>query len=218
MEPSADFSAIIARVRELGPFPDDVAAESAVVATLQALARFLTEDERAELARALPPEVCHVVPATRSTSSPIAWRSRQGDLYLWVAVAEGVPIKRAIEHAQVVCRTLGEHLPDATVSRLLRNLPEIGALFAPADVAERVDGSAAPPATHHDLAEGHEGGRHPLADANPAILAHRHSVARNADPHADSRLSTARGLTQEREEDTLAEGEPGSHRPLSRTH
>jgi len=53
------------------------------------------------------------------------------------------------------------------------------------------------------------------APLHPDLLAHRHSVARSDDPHADSKLSSARGLRQEREQRTLASGRPGSRRPLS---
>ena len=212
MEPTADFSAIIARVRELGPFTGDDDATRAVASTLQALARLLTRDERDELAAALPAELRHVVPATRDQPS-----AKESDLYLWVAVIQGIPLNRAVEHVQIACRALAEQLPEAIRSRLQRNLREIGALFAPAALAEP-NSDRPPPPIAHDLAEGHEGGRHPLATANPALMAHRHSVARNADPHSDSRLSSARGLTQEREDETFATGEPGSRRPLSRSH
>lgn len=41
------------------------------------------------------------------------------------------------------------------------------------------------------------------------------SVAKSENPHADTKLSSSHGLTQEREHDTLAEGRPGSKHPLS---
>jgi len=58
----------------------------------------------------------------------------------------------------------------------------------------------------------------PLASADPRYLAHRHSVARSVDPHAETKLSSAHGLRQEQDEHTLALGRPGSERPISSSH
>ena len=44
-----------------------------------------------------------------------------------------------------------------------------------------------------------------------------HSVARSENPHADSKLSTASGLTQEILHETLAEGKPGPSRKVADT-
>jgi hypothetical protein len=41
------------------------------------------------------------------------------------------------------------------------------------------------------------------------------SVVKNDNPHGDTKLSSAHGTTQEREHETLAEGRPGSRRPIS---
>ncbi|HLM72216.1 MAG TPA: hypothetical protein VK459_05985 [Polyangiaceae bacterium] len=58
------------------------------------------------------------------------------------------------------------------------------------------------------------GSGHPLSEAR-FEPAHTHSVARSDNPHEDTKLSSSRGLTQERLEDTLAEGKPGSDKPIS---
>ena len=126
MEPSAQFKAIVARSRELGSFPNDGAAERALVATLQGLARVFTQDERKELARALPAELRHVIPTSLGSST-----ARESDFYLWAAVAEGVPMKRALKHAPIACRALGEQLPSAVIARLSLQLPMIGRLLSP---------------------------------------------------------------------------------------
>jgi hypothetical protein len=47
-----------------------------------------------------------------------------------------------------------------------------------------------------------------------ADRAHADSVARSDAPHEDTKLSSARGTTQERLHETLAEGRPGPRRPI----
>ena len=55
------------------------------------------------------------------------------------------------------------------------------------------------------LATGRAGSAHPLCDAS-APAGQTHSVACNPSPHADTKLSTSSGLTQDRLRETLAEG------------
>ena len=112
----------------------------------------------------------------------------ESEFYARVAAVDHVPLPMAIEHAQVICRALGEVMSRASRSRLARHLPSIGLLFEPPEPSEPPVHAVAPPA-QHDLAEGAPGSRHPLADADPTVLAHRHSVSRNPDPHAEVRLS-----------------------------
>lgn len=44
------------------------------------------------------------------------------------------------------------------------------------------------------------------------------SVVKSDNPHGNTKLSSSRGSTQEREHETLAEGQPGSKHPLSEAH
>jgi hypothetical protein len=84
----------------------------------------------------------------------------------------------------------------------------------PPDVAEllvEVEPHASPPAAHHDvgkrtLAEGRAGHSRPLYAARPDN-AQTESVASSANPHGDTKLSSAHGLTQEREAESLATAE-----------
>jgi hypothetical protein len=55
-----------------------------------------------------------------------------------------------------------------------------------------------------------------VSDA-PLAGAHAHSVARSENPHADTKLSSSPGLTQERLGDSLAEARPGPAHPVSDT-
>lgn len=207
-----DYQHVITRCRELAPFVDDDATSRACTATVRALGEVLTLDEREQLARSFPAELGRALPTARSTA-----QFEESHFYWRVAIAEGVALPIATEHAQVVCRVLGELMPADERARLVRHLPAIGRLLEP-PAPSSAPPHAGPRSSQNDLAEGRPGGSHPLADSDPAGLAHRHSVARNPDPHADSRLATAHGLTQEREDHTLAAGAPGSHRPLSRNH
>jgi hypothetical protein len=58
-------------------------------------------------------------------------------------------------------------------------------------------------ATHHTLAEASASSSRPLYAAQPQ-RAQSESVARSDNPHGETKLSSARGLTQEREDETLA--------------
>ncbi|OJH35967.1 DUF2267 domain-containing protein [Cystobacter ferrugineus] len=125
-----------------------------------------------------------------------------------------VPLGRAVELAGVVCQFLAEALTPGTLHRLREELPEpMGALFTPRETGERLEPVHLEP-SRGTLAEGRPGSTHPLSEARPE-RAQSQSVARTDNPHGDSKLSSATGLTQEREGETLATGHPGSNRPLS---
>ncbi|WP_375766908.1 DUF2267 domain-containing protein [Archangium gephyra] len=138
------------------------------------------------------------------------------ELHARVADRLRVPLGRAVEHTGVVCQFLAEALPAGTLHRVREALPEpMSALFTP---REPVDDFAY---VHvhlepgrRTLAEGRPGSAHPLSESRPE-RAHSHSVVRADNPHGDTKLSSSSGLTQEREQETLADGHPGSDRPLS---
>lgn len=119
----------------------------------------------------------------------------------------------AREHASVVCRVLGESMSADERRAFARALPPaLLTLFA---APEDVDGDRVPPhgvastEPHHTLASGRPGSRHSLAESAPPG-AHRHSVAREENPHADTKLSSASGSTQERLDESLATSHPPS--------
>jgi uncharacterized protein (DUF2267 family) len=206
---------LVARVRELGPFGDDAEATRVLVAVVGVLAAFLTPEEQLSLRAALPRELSAAF--TTGTMHPPP--ATAAAFFEGVRASEGIRKSLAVEHAEIVCRVLGELFPDALLARLARSLPQIATLFLSREEVEpplsnEERASDAP----NDLAEGRPGGSHPLSSANPDQIAHRHSVARSNDPHAESRLSSARGLTQERQGRTLSTGHPGSRRPISRGH
>jgi uncharacterized protein (DUF2267 family) len=212
MQPSS-YSDILRRVRELAPFPDESSARTAISVVVEALGAMLTRDEQNALSLAVPDEIAQMLrraePWTQSTTR---------DFFKSVAARRGVPLSHAIEQAVVVCRAVGEVLTPSARARLARTVPALASIMQP----PQEYGEPAPHAGFgeraHDLAEGRPGAEHPLASSDLQRLAHEHSVARSSDPHAETKLSSACGLTQEREARTLATGEPGSRRSLAKSH
>jgi uncharacterized protein (DUF2267 family) len=135
-------------------------------------------------------------------------------LHARVARRTQVPLGMALEHTGVVCQVVAEALPPGTLHQLREALPEpVAALFTPREPVEPLEHVHLDP-RRHTLAEGRPGSRHPVAEARPERV-HTHSVVRADNPHGDTKLSSASGLTQEREQETLATGQPGSSHPLS---
>ena len=178
-------------------FSDAADAERALRATLAALGERLTFDEARSLALALPGD------------ATLFWQESSYDadfdvaeLYERVRRREGISLGRARERVQIVLAVLGSLLPEETKKLLERKLPaEVFALFD-----ERAE--SAPPAHRvhgHTLATGRGGSSHPVSEAAPR-RAHSESVALSRNPHGDTKLSSARGLTQERLDETLATG------------
>ena len=205
-------SVVIDRLQTLAPFADEEAARRAWRATLQALRGGLTEDEADWLAIDLGPELA--APLV-SVVQPV--ELTPDVFYRSVARFAGLRQSVAREQAQVVCRVLAELLSFSTIGRLRRSVPRLASLFALPEAAPPPSGPhalRAEPGVDHTLAGGRPGGNHPLYDARRATDAetpgasafrgHAHSVAVSDDPHGDSKLSSSRGLSQERQKASLA--------------
>ncbi|MGK3999946.1 DUF2267 domain-containing protein [Sorangium sp. So ce1024] len=211
-----DHDRFVEEVQRCAGFETRDDAERAIAVTARTLGERLLEDEAAAVAAALPGPV----------AAALRGATYQGDfdrdeLYDRIARREGAPRGFGMEHAQAVCAVLGKALPEAARLRLQRHLPDWADLFAPRAAGApppRPVHAPPPPEPGHGatLATGRPGSRHPLSEAHPET-AHAQSVARSDDPHADTRLSSSPGLTQERLQDTLAEGRPGPERPISET-
>ncbi|MDC3960034.1 DUF2267 domain-containing protein [Polyangium jinanense] len=184
-------------------------------AVLRAFAETLVPDEARALAHALPEPL-----AAFLLDGPHLGNLSEEALYRRVADREGTLLGFAIEHTRLVLGVLGEKLPETTRLRLRRHLtPELGELLAPREPLP-------PPPVHlrrphepklgkgNTLATGRPGSQKPLSEARPE-RAHAESVVRAENPHQETKLSSSCGLTQEREHETLAEGEPGPRRPVS---
>lgn len=133
------------------------------------------------------------------------------ELSLRLSDALGLSPGHAVELYHTVCRLLDHALDDEARRAFHRALPP--------EVAETFHRSRAVPAmapdTGHRLADGRPGSTHSLADGR---LAQSDSLVAEDSPKSDIKLSSTRGLTQEREHHTLADGKPGSTRPISDEH
>ena len=109
----------------------------------------------------------------------------------------------ALELSAAVAMTLAEAIPEHVAEAVRQELSApIAHLFQPppqlhAPSAPRLD------PRRHTLAEGQPGSEQPLYAARPN-RAQSESVVNAANPHGDTKLSSATGLTQEREEESLA--------------
>lgn len=192
-------------------------AEKAVIAVFSALGELLTADETAALAAQIPTSMTQWLRAQRRAKSMTL-----DELYARVAAETRLPLPRALEVTQAVCRALATQLRPDVRERLVAHLgPSTGRLFdlpiegMPSQRPLHMSGPP-PSGQGHTLATGRPGPRHPLSEAHPET-AHTHSVARSEDPHSDSKLSSARGLTQEILHETLADGKPGPARKVADT-
>jgi uncharacterized protein (DUF2267 family) len=199
-QPSAE-AHFIERVRELTGLEDDASAQRAASAVTSVLFEQLSPHDRAWLATQLP---LHL------TETPGPMRPAEGarDFYERIARREGAELGFAVEHAQAICRALDEQLGDEAQLRMTKLLPvELVELFE-ARAEEHAARSAAHGQAHaarRTLSEGRPTSRRPLSEAAPAG-APADSVARAGNPHADTKVSSSPGTTQEREHETLAEG------------
>lgn len=209
-----EYDRFIAEVRALGGLATAQEAARAVEATLRALRQRLVDDEAEALARGLPAELAEGLRGG-------AYDADFGvdELYRRVRDAEGIPLGRAAELTQVVCQVLDAAIGVEVRQRLSQHLPaEFMELFSPRAVPppppepERHRREALP-GEGSTLAEGRPGSRRPLSEARPEG-AHEHSVVREDNPHGETKISSGRGLTQERLGDDLASGKPGPARPI----
>jgi len=179
-------------------------ARPVILSVLTALRRQLGSPEAEALADELPAEL-----ATALRHGSYAGGD---DLVASVAAIEQVSAAEAVEHVACVGRALAELLPTDLLARLRRTLPVHSAkLLEPS--APATDEVYAHPG-RATLAEGRPGSRHPLSEARPST-AQADSLVVSDDPHADTKLSSSRGLTQERERESIAVGRPGARRSLA---
>jgi uncharacterized protein (DUF2267 family) len=211
---------LIQRLQSLAPFEDENAAKRAYETTLKALRRGLVDDEADWLAIDLGPELARPLEA-----EVYAGKLSPEEFYHWAGRFAGLRRNIAKEQVQVVCRALGELLSPGMKGRLATHLPELAPLFMGPETPPPPEGPhrlRSEPNPDRTLAGGRPGGERPLSEAGPrrgpeasssASRGHAHSVARSADPHADTKLSSARGMTQEREHESLSTAGHGAGKP-----
>jgi len=209
-------SAFLARMVALGGPPSEDEGARAATTTLEALARCLTRAERARLAADLPSELATALhPEEDDPERPSfddAPTLSTNAIYAAVAHDLGLPMGRAVETAQIVCRVVAETV-DERARAVVVDHPDhdVARLFSLPD-----DGASKPsyrPRRAHSLAEGAPGSRRPVSETNPRG-AHQGSIAAWDGARAGRTLGGYRGHDGE----TLATGTPGSSHKLSDNH
>jgi len=207
-----DYEAFVNDVTAQAHFGGAGAAKRAIEAVLHALAQSLPARVAREIAAHLPAEMAASMSNVSGEGASLA-----SDFYARIGERAGLSLSQGLEQAQVVCSVLSRRLEPSLRERFARELPdEIGALFEEPEplvspLPTRSRSRSTLPAEGklgggHSLSTGRPGSSHPLSEAVPPG-AQSHSVAA-FDPHEDSKLSSASGLTQEREGETLADGHP----------
>ena len=185
-------------------------ADRAIHATLATLGAYLDAPEARLVAAVLPDEL-RAVFARR----PFDARLDPAGFFDDVQRTERGRAARVREDAQVVCAALAEVLPNESRARLVKELPAaLAALFELRPAPEPPAYATRHDPRHHTLATGAPGSLRPLSDSSPPPPASA-SVAR-ANPHAETKLSSARGLTQDELHDSLATTEPRDERTIAR--
>lgn len=206
-----EYEHLLDRVREHTGLSERAVVETAVRAVTEALGALIDHAHREEIAAHLPRELAQ--PLRRREPEEDA----SGATFLrMVSGIEHLPPRFAVEHATAVLEAIGGELHPDIRRRITSRLPaEMRDWMEPRVMrVPRPREPKAAGAEEHRLADARPGSRHPISDVAPRG-AHSHSVAASDDPHADSRLSSAHGMTQEREHEDLAEGHSGSERGIS---
>ena len=202
MSSQLSLDTILDRLAERG-LTDDARARRVLHATLAVLGERLVEDEAQALARVLPDELAKIVATTGYDSDFTA-----DELFDRVRRREHADGARAREEAEIVLGVLGDCLSGDLRRRIARGLPGVAATLLS---GERELGEPPPYAAPAraprvaTVATSRPGSTHPLYEAAPPA-GQTHSVARNPAPHEETKLSAAKGLTQERHEETLGTG------------
>ena len=198
---------ILDRLAERG-LTDDAIARAALHATLAVIGERLVEDEARALAEGLPDELAMLVATSEYDSS-----FDDDELFERVSRRAHERCGRAREEAEIVLGVLGDCLGAERRGRIARGLPSLAARLLEGGV-ERGHGELGEPPPYADapraprvatVASSRPGSMHPLSEAAPPA-GHTHSVARNPSPHEETKLSAAKGLTQERFDETLGTG------------
>lgn len=196
------------RLMGAAPFPDTDSAERAVATTLETLGYLLPGRLVSQLESELPPS-CRGALLLGRAASVRDGPSTHGE--------SSLPPAHIVEQLQEVLAVLGRLLPGPLVESLSRELPSsLSAAFeprfqVPVPVAPHPRGgkhtlASGRPVGSHPLSEGTPGSSHPLSTSHPSRAQSESLSADN--PHGSTKLSSARGTTQEREHETLAETHP----------
>ena len=179
-------------------------AEHATHVVLAGIGSHLSATHRQLVAEELPPQLAGWLnESVGRTEAPIEER----------VLVPGMSAGQTRELVASVCRVLAEELSvDAQQALQVSLPPPVAAWLTPGAPA-----ASRPPSSDRTdtLATGRPGSHHPVSES-AAERRHGDSIAA-ANPHDDTKLSSAHGTTQERDETTLAEGRPGPARGIAKT-
>jgi uncharacterized protein (DUF2267 family) len=203
--------AVLERLAEQGLTGD--AATLALSATVAVLGERLVDDEARALAEVLPTELAESIEGVEYDTD-----FSTDELFERVRRRMRTTPARAREDAEIVLAVIGESLGRDVRRRIARGLPEqAAAIWLGTRELGEPPGYRTPPRAPamSTLASARPGSTHPLSEAAPPS-GHTHSVARNPSPHEETKLSGAKGTTQERLDETLGAGRPpGPARPVA---
>jgi len=211
------YDAIAGEVQRRAGLTSEEETERVLDVTVRAIGERLTASEAHALANGLPEAL-----AMRLESARYERDFDVDEFCDRVARREGVSLGFGREHAEAVCQVIGEALEPEQRTRLTSHLPpDFAALFEPrtTPMPPARPAHIDPPVTLGEgrtLATGRFGSRHSLSEGHPD-RAQTHSVVRSENPHADTKLSSSEGTTQERLEESLATGRPGPEHSVSKT-
>jgi uncharacterized protein (DUF2267 family) len=156
-------SILVERILERAGLSSTKEASLSLMATLAALGERLDEEPRALLAAALPEELGAVVLERLCEPS-----CDLEELIDRVRLHEGVSVGFAREHAQVVCRVLGELFSEEARTRFGRMVPQpFMEMFEPPPSGAEPPIHAPKPVEERTIATGRPGARHPLSESRP---------------------------------------------------
>ncbi len=201
-----------ASVAELAGIQSNAHARAALLSVLDGLGAMVPHARRAAVIAELPLRLAEAL-ARRDYDRALGrpW------LLDVVAQQEHVRTGSAIEHVQSVLSVLRDRVdPDHFRVFVAELPPAVAALVPPQRTSTTPPPPGRPAHGHaHHLADGRPGFAHAIAESAPPTRAQSHSVAASDAPHADTKLSGAPGLTQQREHTSLAEAHPGPARTLA---
>ncbi|MFM2421248.1 MAG: hypothetical protein RL385_5971 [Pseudomonadota bacterium] len=199
------FADLVERCSLRVPVLSQEAWAQALEATLLALGEMLPQNAASA--------VLALLPAHTQVTLSGPCDDELGRFYARVTEHLGIDHAGAAERAQLALSVLADELDPELRRRVRRELPEpLADLLTPHHFTE-------PPPVHaafgQSLSEGRPGSRTPLSSAAPGSHhplstaaprgAQQHSPAASDRPHSDTTLAGSRGLTQEREGETLAD-------------
>jgi uncharacterized protein (DUF2267 family) len=178
-------------------------AEASVHAVFEVISRRVVPADRRRVLSLLP-EPLHVAFAHREFRDDADLDAVVEE----VAQAEDVHPGFGREHLDVVGAAAVATLHPEAITALRTHLPSSIAVIFSAEResrATRATPASNPRVNRRHLAEGRSGSAHPLSEGR-ADTSQSDSVARSGTPKVDTKISSARGLTQEREHESLADG------------